>query len=80
MPIDERLRRAFTDALGVDALDETASVTTVPEWDSLAHVNLVLALEQAFGVSFTSAEAANLLSVADIEQTLGTKGIVLAPS
>jgi acyl carrier protein len=40
--------------LGVPAedIDDHTSPDTVPRWDSMQHLQLVLALEQEFGVAF----------------------------
>lgn len=35
----------------------------VPRWDSLAHVQLILELERAFGLTFDAEEIASLASV-----------------
>ena len=45
----------------------------VPRWDSLTHVQLILELERAFGLTFDAEEIASLASVgaiiAKIEQS-----------
>lgn len=48
----------------VDAssIDETASPETIAEWDSLKHMNLVLALEEEFGISFSSDQIVEMLN------------------
>ena len=40
-----------------------ASPETIPTWDSLQHLNLVLALEEEFRIQFTPEEVEQLLSV-----------------
>jgi acyl carrier protein len=45
------------------AVSPATSPDNVPNWDSLQHLNLVLALEQEFGVQFTPEEIEQLLSV-----------------
>lgn len=54
MSLDERLRRVFSDVFGVDgdAVTDEASPYTIESWDSIAHLNLVLALEGEFEVQF----------------------------
>jgi acyl carrier protein len=47
-----------------------SSTDTIPAWDSLRHMNLVLALEQEFGVSIPDEDAANLSSYALIKLVL----------
>lgn len=42
--------------------DET-SPDTLDRWDSLQHLNIIMALEEAFRVSFTTDEITQMLSV-----------------
>lgn len=48
----------FREELEVDDLQLTDETTAddVEEWDSLSHVQLVVALEKAFGIKFSSRE------------------------
>ncbi len=48
--------------VAVEAIDDEASMDTVPTWDSLRQMNLILALEESFGVSFPDEDAANATS------------------
>ena len=43
--------------LSIAVLTEDSSSDTLPQWDSLRHMNLVLALEDEFGVSIPDEEA-----------------------
>lgn len=63
--IDEAaIRQVMATVLGVpaEAIGQDTSTDTVPAWDSLKHMNLVLALEQAFGVEIPDEDAANITS------------------
>ena len=51
---------------------ETSS-DTIKSWDSLQHLNLMLALEQEFGVQFAPEEIETLTSVQSIIQLLNLK-------
>ena len=42
-------------------------------WDSLAHLRLVMALEEQFSVRFTDAELEDFTSVASIARVIGAK-------
>lgn len=44
------------------AIDEHSSMDTIKSWDSLAHMNLVLAIEEEFAVSIPDDDAANVTS------------------
>jgi len=50
-----------------------SSPETVENWDSLHHLNLVLALEERFRTRFDPWEAAELVSVAAIVRTVEEK-------
>jgi acyl carrier protein len=43
-------------------------------WDSLAHLNLILEIEAAFGVRFSSEEIPLLTSVARLQEALERHG------
>jgi acyl carrier protein len=45
----------------------------IPEWDSVGHLNLMLALEEAFDVSFSVDEMPELVSVAAIARKVREK-------
>ena len=49
-----RVVRIVSSVLGVpiDRIDDQTSPDTVSNWDSMLHLQLVLALEQDFGVQF----------------------------
>jgi acyl carrier protein len=57
---------------GIDAsrIRSDDSPETIGEWDSIRHLQLMLALEEAFGIQFDASELATLGSVAVIEERL----------
>jgi acyl carrier protein len=63
------VRETVALVLGLDpaAVDERTSPQTEPRWDSMRHLDLVLALEDRLGVRFTIDELATLRSVGAIE-------------
>jgi acyl carrier protein len=56
--------------VGIDMIGDDSSMDNVPTWDSLRHMNLVLALEEEFGVSIPDEDAANITSYALIKLVL----------
>lgn len=72
MKTDDRLRAVFASVFGIDAarLSNDDSYETIPEWDSVNHINLVLALEAEFGIQLDPGEIAELTSVAVIRARL----------
>ena len=58
----------FQEGLDIDDLFLTKETTAdqVDGWDSLAHVRIVIAIEQVFGIRFDTAEVAGLTNVGDL--------------
>lgn len=75
--LDNELERVFTSVfeLPPGTYSTALSMDDLAEWDSIAHVMLVLALESAFGVQFEPDDAATLTSVRIIALTLNERGI-----
>lgn len=61
------------DALGVSPVAADASPQTIEEWDSIAHLNIVMALEGAFGVRFDPEEIPELVTPEAIAQRVEAK-------
>jgi acyl carrier protein len=51
----------------LESIDEDASSDNIENWDSLRHLNLILALEEEFGISIPDEEVGNLLNYKLIE-------------
>lgn len=54
-------------------LDETSSPSSVDDWDSLAHFNLIMELQSEYGVKFGAAEIQNWHCVGDIITSILSK-------
>jgi acyl carrier protein len=48
--------------VGENDINEDSSVDTIDKWDSLRHLNLILALEEEFGVSIPDEEVGNMVN------------------
>jgi acyl carrier protein len=46
----------------VESLNEDSSSDTIGSWDSLKHLNLILALEEEFNVEIPDEEVGNLMN------------------
>jgi acyl carrier protein len=68
----DQIKQVIARSLGVDAarIADDSSVDSMPEWDSLRHIELMLALETDFGVHISTAEMLELLSLEAIEHHL----------
>jgi acyl carrier protein len=49
------------------------SPAVLPDWDSVAQVHIVLAVEEAFEIRFTTDEVAKIHSVADILRVIDSR-------
>ena len=67
--LTETIRDNFEDG----SLDISADTTAadVPGWDSIAHVELMIAVEERFGVRFTTGEAAAMKDVGHMAEFIG---------
>jgi acyl carrier protein len=65
--------------LGVDPaeLNDESNAQNTPKWDSLRHIEVVFAIENAFHVRFTMPEIAGLRKLGDIRQLLIQKNVKL---
>lgn len=72
-----KLFQVIADILKVDvsSVNEKSSPDTIPNWDSMAVVNLVSELEQAFIVEFDILEIADFRNVEIIKSILVEKGV-----
>jgi acyl carrier protein len=57
------------------AITEATRAADVEGWDSFAHINLIVALEEAFGVSFSTQEVGEMQCVGDLLRLLTQKGV-----
>jgi len=71
----DRLQPVFHEIFDDRSLVVTreSSALTVEGWDSMTHVNLVAAVEVAFGVRFALSELEDLQSVGDMVELIARK-------
>lgn len=72
----DRVRQAVADVFDVSIAEvgPDSSPESIEAWDSMGHLNLVLALEQTLGVSFSPEEIGKLVSVRAIVEAVKAKG------
>jgi acyl carrier protein len=56
--------------VSVDTLTDDSSPDSIEGWDSLKHMNLVLALEEEFGIRFSDEQIVQMLSVGSIKNAV----------
>jgi acyl carrier protein len=72
----ERVRRVAADVfqLTPDGVERSSSPETIEAWDSVQHLNLILALESEFDVQFEPEEFEGMKSVGQITDLIESKG------
>jgi acyl carrier protein len=62
--ITNRIKKCMVSIFGIeeDAINDDASMDNIEAWDSIRHINLIIALEQEFGITFPDEEVALLTS------------------
>lgn len=70
-----KVEEIFREELEVDDLVLTDETTAddVEEWDSLSHVQLVAAMEEAFGIEFKSREILSWENIGDLIDSIEKK-------
>ncbi len=72
MSNEEKLRRAIVEGLQIspDAISESLAYSETKEWDSVAHMTLVAALEEEFDIMLDSDDVVDMSSVAKMREIL----------
>ena len=70
--LETRIKQVMSQVLGIPAetIGENTSPDTVENWDSLRHMNLIMALEEAFDLSFTEEQMVEMLNYPLILETI----------
>jgi len=70
-----QLTEVFHDVFEDDSIVLQPHLTAddVPEWDSLSHIRLILAVQKAFGTKFSAAQTANLKNVGELADLIRSK-------
>jgi acyl carrier protein len=68
----DEVQQTVAEVFALDAAEVSAesSAESIPAWDSLGHLNLILALEQRFDISFDPEEVPKLTSVAALAEAV----------
>ncbi len=72
MNIADRVYAVLIEELNLDKEEITPQLTynSIPEWDSVAHMHVIMSLEEAFEVTLDDTEIAELTSVAKIIEAI----------
>jgi len=73
--ISEKLKKVILNELKLDNFDfqDDTTADQVPGWDSLSHLNVILAVEKEFKISFKPYELLKLKNVAELQLLIDSK-------
>jgi acyl carrier protein len=77
MQASSQVAALFSDVLGipVESITDETSPENTPQWDSLQSMNLVMAMESAFGVRLSTKEIVSMKTVGIARNVLRARGI-----
>ncbi len=80
MPLVDRVATVFRKAFDFDSRKFSLNTTpeSVPNWDSVGHMNLVAQLEKEFGLQFEVDDIMEMSSAAKIVEILRARGVAEA--
>lgn len=75
--VDGRVCAILTETLQIprDQVTDDLAMQDVGSWDSLKHMELIVALEQGFGIDFSFEEIVEMTSVGEIKRVLRGKSV-----
>jgi acyl carrier protein len=75
--MSDRLTQTFANVLNVpvESLNDATSPANTPQWDSLATVNLTLAVESEFGLRLSMRDIRGMSTIGLAKSVLRTKGV-----
>lgn len=73
---EDKVVVVFARVLGIapDTINDDLRYATIPQWDSIAHMSVVAALEEAFGVMIDMDEVIDMSSVGKAREILRKHG------
>lgn len=75
MELHDRLKEVFRQVFDNDALElrDQMKAADIEGWDSVAHINLMFGIEQAFGIRFKGNELADMKNIGELKEFLAGK-------
>ena len=73
--MEDRIKRVMSDVLNIDVslINNESSPDNIENWDSLKHMNLIVALEEEFSIEFDDEEVVDSMNFALIVNILKDK-------
>ncbi len=73
--ISEKLKEVITKELELKEFDfkEETTAAEVPGWDSLNHINIVLAIEKEYNIRFKGMEILKVANLGELQKLIDSK-------
>jgi acyl carrier protein len=73
--ISHRLKSIILSELDLEEFDisSTTAARSVPGWDSLSHVRIIVAVEAEYGIRFSTLELLKMKQVGDLQELVNQK-------
>ena len=73
--IFDKMEEIFTDIMDLKdiKLNDETSADDIEEWDSLSHIQIIVAIEKVFGIKFSSQEMITWKNVGDMVDCIQNK-------
>ena len=75
--MEQKLKKIMADVFEIspDKIDEATIMESIEQWDSLKHLELIIAIEEKFGIVLETEEILEITSFARIKHILINKGL-----
>ena len=76
--VEDRIKNVMSAVfeIPVNQIKDNSSADTIESWDSLKHMNLVVALEEEFEIEFQEIEIPKMINYKVIEDIILSKNII----
>jgi len=73
--ISDKLKKIILDVIELDDFDMKDETTAdqVPGWDSLNHINVILAIEKGYNLKFKGIEILKIKNIGELQQLIDSK-------
>jgi len=71
--MEEKIKKVFAECLGVsdDIITDSLEYASIPQWDSVAHMTVIVGLEDAFDIMIETDDVIDMSSVAKAYEIIG---------
>jgi acyl carrier protein len=75
--VEEKLKSVMSSVLELpaDQINESTTMESVDTWDSLRHMEIIVAIEETFSIELAADEVVDMTSFVEIRRVLAGKGV-----